>query len=215
MDLLLELAREMELDKAMDAYFSGERINQTEGRAVLHTALRQPEDNQLYLDGLDIIPEVQAVLAKMRIFCTQIISGKHKGYSGKAITDVVNIGIGGSDLGPAMVTEGLAYYANHLNTHFVSNVEGDHVREVIKNLNPETTLFVIVSKTFTTQETLSNANTIRQWFLTHAPETAIAKHFVAVSTNLEKIAEFGIHPDQVFPMKDWVGGRFSFGVRLV
>lgn len=209
MDLLLELAREMELDKAMDAYFSGERINQTEGRAVLHTALRQPEDNQLYLDGLDIIPEVQAVLAKMRIFCTQIISGKHKGYSGKAITDVVNIGIGGSDLGPAMVTEGLAYYANHLNTHFVSNVEGDHVREVIKNLNPETTLFVIVSKTFTTQETLSNANTIRQWFLTHAPETAIAKHFVAVSTNLEKIAEFGIHPDQVFPMKDWVGGRFS------
>lgn len=209
MDLLLELAREMELDKAIDAYFSGAQINQTEKRAVLHTALRQPEGTQVYLDGLDVIPEVHAVLAKMRDFCEQVISGEHKGYSGKAITDVVNIGIGGSDLGPAMVTEGLAYYTNHLNTHFISNVEGDHVREIIKSLNPETTLFVIVSKTFTTQETLSNARTIREWFLTKAPETAIAKHFVAVSTNLKKITEFGIHSDHVFPMKDWVGGRFS------
>lgn len=209
LELLMELAHEMELDKAMDAYFLGERINQTEDRAVLHTALRQPQDTQLYLEGLDIIPEVQAILAKMRLFSSHVISGKHKGYSGKAITDVVNIGIGGSDLGPAMVTEGLAFYANHLNTHFVSNVEGDHIREAIKTLNPETTLFVIVSKTFTTQETLSNATTIRQWFLEHAPETAIANHFVAVSTNLEKITEFGIHPDHVFPMKNWVGGRFS------
>ena len=193
----------------MEAYFGGEAINQTEGRAVLHTALRAPETAQIYTDGLDVVPEVHAIKAKIRSFCDAVINGEHKGYTGKAITHVVNIGIGGSDLGPAMVTEALAYYKNHLNVQFVSNVEGDHVREVIKTLDPETTLFVIVSKTFTTQETLSNATTIRQWFLTHAPEDAVAQHFVAVSTNLEKIAEFGIHPDNVFPMKDWVGGRFS------
>ena len=207
--LLEELAHEVDLKGAMEAYFGGEAINQTEGRAVLHTALRAPETAQIYTDGLDVVPEVHAIKAKIRSFCDAVINGEHKGYTGKAITHVVNIGIGGSDLGPAMVTEALAYYKNHLNVQFVSNVEGDHVREVIKILDPETTLFVIVSKTFTTQETLSNATTIRQWFLTHAPEDAVAQHFVAVSTNLEKIAEFGIHPDNVFPMKDWVGGRFS------
>ena len=207
--LLEELAHEVDLKDAMEAYFGGEAINQTEGRAVLHTALRAPETAQIYTDGLDVVPEVHAIKAKIRSFCDAVINGEHKGYTGKAITHVVNIGIGGSDLGPAMVTEALAYYKNHLNVQFVSNVEGDHVREVIKTLDPETTLFVIVSKTFTTQETLSNATTIRQWFLTHAPEDAVAQHFVAVSTNLEKIAEFGIHPDNVFPMKDWVGGRFS------
>ena len=207
--LLEELANEVDLKGAMEAYFGGETINQTEGRAVLHTALRAPETAQIYTEGLDVVPEVHAIKAKIRSFCDAVINGEHKGYTGKAITHVVNIGIGGSDLGPAMVTEALAYYKNHLNVQFVSNVEGDHVREVIKTLDPETTLFVIVSKTFTTQETLSNATTIRQWFLTHAPEDAVAQHFVAVSTNLEKIAEFGIHPDNVFPMKDWVGGRFS------
>ena len=207
--LLEELAHEVDLKGAMEAYFGGEAINQTEGRAVLHSALRAPETAQIYTDGLDVVPEVHAIKAKIRSFCDAVINGEHKGYTGKAITHVVNIGIGGSDLGPAMVTEALAYYKNHLNVQFVSNVEGDHVREVIKTLDPETTLFVIVSKTFTTQETLSNATTIRQWFLTHAPEDAVAQHFVAVSTNLEKIAEFGIHPDNVFPMKDWVGGRFS------
>lgn len=209
MNLLEGLANEMNLSDAIGAYFSGEPINQTEGRAVLHTALRAPASAQIYADGLDVVPEIHAIKAKIRSFCNAIISGEHKGYTGKAITQIVNIGIGGSDLGPAMVTEALEYYKNHLNVKFVSNVEGDHVREVIKTLDPETTLFVIVSKTFTTQETLSNANTIRQWFLTHAPKEAIAQHFVAVSTNLEKIEEFGIHPDNVFPMKDWVGGRFS------
>ena len=181
--------------------------------AVLHTALRSATE-QIYVDGLDVVPEVQAVNEKIHSFCTSVIDGTHKGYTGKAISTIVNIGIGGSDLGPAMVTEALEYYKNHLTVHFVSNVEGDHVRETIKKLDPETTLFVIVSKTFTTQETLSNATTIRKWFLTHAPESAIAKHFVAVSTNLEKIEAFGIHPDSVFPMKDWVGGRFLYGVPL-
>ena len=209
MNLLEGLANEMNLSDAISAYFSGEPINQTEGREVLHTALRAPASAQIYADGLDVVPEVHAIKSKIRSFCNAIISGEHKGYTGKAITQIVNIGIGGSDLGPAMVTEALEYYKNHLNVKFVSNVEGDHVREVIKTLDPEATLFVIVSKTFTTQETLSNANTIRQWFLTHAPKEAIAQHFVAVSTNLEKIEEFGIHPDNVFPMKDWVGGRFS------
>lgn len=209
LDLLVEFAEEMKLPQAMNAYFNGEAINETESRAVLHTALRAPQEAQIYLDGLDVVPEVQAIKVKIRNFCDKVISGEHKGYTGKAITDIVNIGIGGSDLGPAMITEALTFYKNHLNTHFVSNVEGDHVREVIKTLDPETTLFVIVSKTFTTQETLSNATTIRKWFLDHAPTEAIAQHFVAVSTNLGKIAEFGIHPDNVFPMSDWVGGRFS------
>ena len=209
LSLLQELAEECGLKSAIESYFDGDAINQTEDRAVLHTALRAQESDQVFVDGLDVIPEIFAVKEKISQFTSSIISGNHKGYTGKAVTDVVNIGIGGSDLGPAMIVEGLEFYKNHLNTHFVSNVEGDHVHEILKKLDPETTLFVIVSKTFTTQETLTNANTIRKWFLQHASEDAIAKHFVAVSTNLTKIEAFGIHPDNVFPMKDWVGGRFS------
>jgi len=207
--LLLDLAKQAHLDQAIKAYFGGGAINQTENRAVLHTALRQNEKQSIVVDGNNIVPGVEAVKEKMYAFSEAVISGQWKGYSGKAITHIVNIGIGGSDLGPAMVTEALAFYKNHLEVRFVSNVEGDHVQESLKGLHPETTLFVVVSKTFTTQETLSNAQTIRQWFLTTAPESAIAKHFVAVSTNLEKIEAFGIAKENVFPMNDWVGGRFS------
>ena len=155
------------------------------------------------------MPEVYQVKEQIKRFSEAIISGKKKGYTGKAFTDVVNIGIGGSDLGPAMVTEALKFYKNHLKLHFVSNVDGDHAQEILKELNPETTLFVVVSKTFTTQETLSNATTIKSWFLKHATQKDIAAHFAAVSTNTEKIAEFGIAQENVFPMWDWVGGRFS------
>lgn len=209
MDLLLELANEVNLKENIQKYFDGDVINETEGRAVLHTALREKESSSVYVDGKNIIPEIYEVKQKIKQFSEAIISGDKKGHTGKAFTDVVNIGIGGSDLGPAMVTEALLHYKNHLNVHFVSNVDGDHVQEVIKKLNPETTLFVIVSKTFTTQETLTNAMTLRKWFLRHATEDAVAKHFVAVSTNLEKIKEFGIAEDNVFPMWNWVGGRFS------
>lgn len=208
-DLLLELANEVDLKKAIDSYFSGENINQTEDRAVLHTALRANENDTVLFEGKNVIPEVYQVKESIKNFSNEIISGNKKGYTNKAFTDVVNIGIGGSDLGPAMVVEGLQYYSNHLNIHFVSNVDGDHVMETIKKLNPETTLFVIVSKTFTTQETLSNAETIRKWFLKSAKQEDVAKHFVAVSTNIEKVTAFGINPQNVFPMWDWVGGRFS------
>lgn len=207
--LLLELANEIGLKSAIDSYFGGDKINQTEKRAVLHTALRAKKDEVVLVDGENVMPEVYAVKEKIKVFSEKIISGNAKGYSGKAFTDVVNIGIGGSDLGPAMVVEALQYYKNHLNVHFVSNVDGDHVQEVIKKLNPETTLFVIVSKTFTTQETLSNAETIRSWFLKSAKQEDVAKHFVAVSTNIQKVTEFGIAEDNIFPMWDWVGGRFS------
>lgn len=207
--LLLELANEVNLKGAIDNYFSGDLINETENRAVLHTALRAEASADIKVDGENVMDEVNAVKAKIKAFSNTVISGEKKGYTGKAFTDVVNIGIGGSDLGPAMVVEALAYYQNHLNMHFVSNVDGDHVSEVIKNLNPETTLFVVVSKTFTTQETLSNATTIKNWFLESASEEDIAKHFAAVSTNLEAIGNFGIDLDNVFPMWDWVGGRFS------
>ncbi|MFC7775030.1 glucose-6-phosphate isomerase [Flavobacterium sp. GCM10027622] len=209
MDLLLELAEEVGLQKAIEAQFSGEPINQTENRAVLHTALRANENDVFLVDGHNVIPEIFEVKKKMRAFSEEIISGNRKGFTGKAFTDIVNIGIGGSDLGPAMVVEALQFYKNHLNVHFVSNVDGDHVREIIKKLNPETTLFVVASKTFTTQETLSNAETIRSWFLQSAQQKDVAKHFVAVSTNIQKVTDFGIHPDNIFPMWDWVGGRFS------
>ncbi|MEM6720772.1 MAG: glucose-6-phosphate isomerase [Bacteroidota bacterium] len=209
MDLLLELAAEVNLKENIEKYFGGDIINETEGRAVLHTALREKENNEVFVDGANVIPEVYQVKQQINDFSEAIISGERKGHTGKAFTDIVNIGIGGSDLGPVMVTEALQYYKNHLNVHFVSNVDGDHVQEIIKDLNPETTLFVIVSKSFTTQETLTNALTIRKWFLTQASEAAIAKHFVAVSTNLEKIDEFGIAAENVFPMWNWVGGRFS------
>ena len=207
--LLLELANTIGLKDAIAQYFGGEIINQTENRAVLHTALRAPESTVIKVDGENVIPEVYEVKNKIKNFTHEIISGERKGFSGKAFTDVVNIGIGGSDLGPVMAVEALQFYKNHLNIHFVSNVDGDHVNEVIKKLNPETTLFVIVSKTFTTQETLTNSETIKEWFLKSATQQDIAKHFVAVSTNIQKVTEFGINPANVFPMWDWVGGRFS------
>lgn len=207
--LLLELAKEVNLKDAISKYFEGDIINKTEGRAVLHTALRAKKTDSVVVDGENVVPEIYEVKEKIKVFTESVISGDKKGFTGKAFTDVVNIGIGGSDLGPAMVTEGLKFYANHLKMHFVSNVDGDHVYETLKHLDPETTLFVVVSKTFTTQETLSNATTIKKWFLKHATQADVAKHFAAVSTNTEKIAEFGIAPENVFPMWDWVGGRFS------
>jgi glucose-6-phosphate isomerase len=209
MPLLVQLAEESGLKDAIQKYFGGDIINQTEGRAVLHTALRAQKSDRILVDGENVVPEVFEVKAKIKAFTEAIVSGTKKGYSGKAFTDVVNIGIGGSDLGPVMVVEALKYYKNHLKLHFVSNVDGDHVYEVLKGLNPETTLFVVVSKTFTTQETLTNALTIKKWFLKHAGQQEVAKHFAAVSTNTEKIAEFGISAENVFPMWDWVGGRFS------
>lgn len=209
LNLLLELANEVDLKDAISKYFEGDIINETEGRAVLHTALRAPKTAEVFVDGENVIPEIYSVKEKIKDFTNKIVNAELKGYTGKAFTDVVNIGIGGSDLGPAMVVDSLSYYKNHLTTHFVSNVDGDHVNEVIKNLNPETTLFVIVSKTFTTQETLSNATTIRKWFLEKAPDNAVAKHFVAVSTNIEKVKAFGIDENNIFPMWNWVGGRFS------
>jgi glucose-6-phosphate isomerase len=208
-DLLLELAEEVNLKEAIGKYFQGDLINQTENRAVLHTALRSSENKTVLVDGKNVIPEIFEVKKKIELFSNEVISGERKGYTGKPFTDIVNIGIGGSDLGPAMVVEALQYYKNHLNLHFVSNVDGDHVNEIIKKLNPETTLFVIVSKTFTTQETLTNSETIRTWFLKSAQHEDVAKHFVAVSTNIQKVTEFGIDSNNVFPMWDWVGGRFS------
>ena len=206
---LTELAEECRLNEAITSYFKGDPINQTEGRPVLHTALRAPKNSEVLVDGENIIPEVFEAKKKIKEFSEKIIDGSHKGYTNLPITDVVNIGIGGSDLGPVMVTEALKYYKNHLNLHYISNVDGDHVHETLKDLNPETTLFVIVSKTFTTQETLSNANTARDWFKKSGPQDAVSKHFVAVSSNLTQVADFGIDPDNIFPMWDWVGGRFS------
>jgi glucose-6-phosphate isomerase len=207
--LLQSLATEVDLKSAIEQYFGGALINQTENRAVLHTALRTKQTEPILVDGKDILPEVAVVKAKMRAFSQSIITGAHIGYTGKAIQTVVNIGIGGSDLGPAMLAEALKFYKNHLNVHFISNIDGDHVQELLKKIDPETTLFVIVSKTFTTQETLTNAQTIRTWFLQSASEQDVAKHFVAVSTNLQRVQEFGIAPENIFPMWDWVGGRFS------
>jgi glucose-6-phosphate isomerase len=208
-DLLLKLTEEVNLKDAISKYFDGDLINQTENRAVLHTALRAPESATVLVDGKNVMPEIYEVKRSIEKFTNEVTSGERKGYTGKAFTDIVNIGIGGSDLGPAMVVEALQFYKNHLNVHFVSNVDGDHVNEVIKKINPETTLFVIVSKTFTTQETLTNSETIRSWFLKSAKHEDVAKHFVAVSTNIQKVTEFGIDANNIFPMWDWVGGRFS------
>lgn len=207
--LLLSLAKEVDLADAIQKYFDGDCINQTENRAVLHTALRANGKEAIFVDSVNVMPEITAVKNKIKQFSDEIITANRVGFTGKPFTDVVNIGIGGSDLGPAMIVEGLQFYKNHLNVHFVSNVDGDHVQEVLKQLNPETTLFVIVSKTFTTQETLTNAQTIRKWFLQTGKQEAVAQHFVAVSTNIQKVTEFGINPDSIFPMWDWVGGRFS------
>ena len=208
--LLRQLAKESALDEAINAMFTGEKINRTEDRAVLHTALRNRSNTPVYVDGKDVMPEVNAVLAKMSAFCDRVISGEWKGYTGKAITDVVNIGIGGSDLGPYMVTEALRPYKNRLNMHFVSNVDGTHIAETLKKVNPETTLFLVASKTFTTQETMTNANSARDWLLAAAKDnSAVAKHFAALSTNGKAVAEFGIDTNNMFEFWDWVGGRYS------
>ena len=207
--LFLDLANEVHLKEAISKYFDGDLINQTENRSVLHTALRASENTSILVAGENIIPEIYSVKNKIKKFSEEVILGKRKGFSGKHFTDIVNIGIGGSDLGPAMAVEALQFYRNHLKIHFVSNIDGDHISEVLKQLNPETTLFVIVSKTFTTQETISNATTIKNWFLKTGTQSDVAKHFVAVSSNSQKVADFGIDAEILFPMWDWVGGRFS------
>lgn len=198
--LLLQLAEEVGLTEAIQLQFNGEKINQTENRAVLHTQLRDFENMK---------PVVKRSLKKMKKFSEAISKGKWLGFTGKPITDVVNIGIGGSDLGPKMVTNALQYYKNHLNVHYISNIDGDHVSETLKKINRETTLFIVVSKSFTTQETISNANIIKDWFLKGATQLDIENHFVAVSSNLKEATRFGISEDNIFPLWDWVGGRFS------
>lgn len=207
---LQDLAKETDLAGAIKSMFSGEKINRTEDRAVLHVVLRNRSNTPIIVDGKDVMPEVNAVLEKMKTFSQAIISGQWKGYTGKAITDVVNIGIGGSDLGPFMVTEALRPYKNHLTMHFVSNVDGTHIAEVLKKVNPETTLFLVASKTFTTQETMTNAHSARDWFLKAAgDEKHVAKHFAALSTNAKAVGEFGIDTANMFEFWDWVGGRYS------
>ena len=209
--LLLDLARETGVETARDALFAGERINATEGRAVLHTALRNRSNRPVLVDGRDVMPDVHRVLEQMRRFSEAVISGEWKGYTEQRITDVVNIGIGGSDLGPVMVTEALRpYHVPGITTHFVSNIDGAHLAETLKKCKPETTLFLVASKTFTTQETMTNAHSARQWFLDAAgDETAIARHFAALSTNAQAVGEFGIDPVNMFEFWDWVGGRYS------
>lgn len=208
--LLLNLAEETGVRSAIDAMFSGEIINTTEKRSVLHTALRNRSNTPTYVGDSDVMPQINEVLQKMKLFTDKVRSGKWKGYSGKSITDVVNIGIGGSDLGPLMVTEALKPYGGDLNVHFVSNVDGTHIAETLKQINTETTLFVIASKTFTTQETLTNAHSAKDWFLqSEANVEDVAKHFVAISTNVEGVASFGINTQNMFEFWDWVGGRYS------
>ncbi len=207
---LHQLADECKLDEAIEAFFTGEHINETEDRAVMHTALRYQGDDPVMIDGQDVMPEVRKVLAHMKSFSQKVISGQWKGYSGEEITDVVNIGIGGSDLGPVMVTEALKPYSTRLNMHFVSNVDGTHIAETLKDLNAETTLFIIASKTFTTQETMTNARTAKAWFLTNGGSSPdVAKHFAALSTNAEGVAAFGIDTANMFQFWNWVGGRYS------
>lgn len=207
---LIALAHEVELKDAIDAMYRGEAINQTEGRSVLHIALRNLSNTPMSADGIDIMPDVHAVLGQMKKFSTDLINGAWKGTTGKAITDVVNIGIGGSDLGPYMVTEALRPYWKNITPHFVSNVDGTHIAETLKHLDPETTLFIIASKTFTTQETMTNATSARTWFLDKTNNAGVvAKHFVAVSTNQKEVTAFGIAPENMFVFWDWVGGRYS------
>jgi glucose-6-phosphate isomerase len=210
MALLIQLARECQLKDAIEAMFNGEKINETEGRAVLHTVLRNQSGNPVLTDGKDVMPEINAVLERMKDFSVRVISGAWKGYTGKEITDVVNIGIGGSDLGPVMVTEALKSYKTRLNMHFVSNVDATQIAETLKDLDPETTLFLIASKTFTTQETMANANSAKEWFLkAGAKEADVAKHFAALSTNESGVSAFGIDTKNMFEFWDWVGGRYS------
>ena len=207
---LIELAEECNLSEAIDAMFSGQAINQTEGRPVLHIALRNRSNKPVLVNGQDVMPEVNQVLDQMKAFSDRLLSGSWKGYSGKTITDVVNIGIGGSDLGPLMVTEALKPYKKNITPHFVSNIDGTHLVETLKPLNAETTLFIIASKTFTTQETMTNAESAKKWFLEKSGQPGdVAKHFVAVSTNEKAVKEFGIAPENMFVFWDWVGGRYS------
>ncbi|MET4081337.1 glucose-6-phosphate isomerase [Pedobacter sp. UYP30] len=210
LSLLMQLAKECKLEEAIKAMFNGEKINETEDRAVLHVALRNTSNTPIYSEGKDVMPEVNAVLAKMEKFSNKIISGEWKGFTGKSITDVVNIGIGGSDLGPVMVTEALKHYKNHLNMHFVSNVDSTDLVEKLKPLNADTTLFLIASKTFTTQETMTNAHSARKWLLDNGgKQEDVEKHFVALSTNDKAVKDFGINTDNMFEFWDWVGGRYS------
>lgn len=211
MSLLVKLAEECGLKDAIEAEFTGEKINKTEKRSVLHVALRNRSNTPIYSDGKDVMPDVNRVLAQMKDFSEKIISGAWKGYTGKAITDIVNVGIGGSDLGPLMVTEALKpYKKQNITCHFVSNIDGTHMAETLKKVNPETTLFIIASKTFTTLETMTNAQTAKDWFLkTAKDEKAVAKHFVALSTNAKAVADFGIDTNNMFEFWDWVGGRYS------
>lgn len=209
LNLLLKLAEETQLKSAISAMFEGQKINETEDRAVLHTALRDFSDDEILVDGENIKPGIKKVLDQMKTFSAKVISGQHKGFSGKEITDVVNIGIGGSDLGPVMVCSALKHYKTRLNVHFVSNVDGNHIAETLKKLDPETTLFIIASKTFTTQETMTNADSAKEWFLKKGSQDDVAKHFVALSTNTKSVKEFGIAEENIFEFWDWVGGRYS------
>ena len=209
MEYLLRLAEETKVKEAINLMFSGEKINETENKAVLHTALRDFSDKPIFVDGEDVKPKIKRVLSQMRLFSEKVISGEYRGFSGEKITDVVNIGIGGSDLGPVMVCSALKHYKTRLNIHFISNVDGNHLAEVLKNLNPETTLFIVASKTFTTQETITNAFSAKKWFLQKATEEDVAKHFVALSTNIDAVKSFGIAEENIFEFWDWVGGRYS------
>ncbi len=210
MPLLFALAKETKVKQAIEKMFNGEKINTTENRAVLHVALRNRSNRPIMVDGTDVMPEVNAVLSQMKSFCAVVRSGEWKGFTGRPITDAVNIGIGGSDLGPLMVTEALKPYAGNLRVHFVSNVDGTHIAETLKTLNPETTMFIIASKTFTTQETLTNAHTAKRWFLERAKdEQAVKAHFIALSTNAKEVEKFGIDTKNMFGFWDWVGGRYS------
>lgn len=210
MKLLFDLARACDVEGGRDAMFNGSKINTTEGRAVLHVALRNRSNKPIIVDGKDVMPEVNNTLARIKTFTESVRNGEWKGYTGKVITDVVNIGIGGSDLGPLMVTEALKPYAGALNVHFVSNIDGTHLAEVTKKLSPETTLFIVASKTFTTQETITNATSAKKWLLDSAKDdTAVAKHFAALSTNGDAVSKFGIDTNNMFGFWDWVGGRYS------
>lgn len=209
LDIFEKLAEEIKLSDAIKSYFNGEKINETEGRGVLHTAVRNQSNNKLIHDGVNIIEKIKTERERVFKFSNEIITGNYLGFSGKRISTIVNVGIGGSDLGPKMVTEALEFYRNHLNIKFISNVDGDHIHGLLEVLDPETTLFIIVSKSFKTQETLTNGETIKRWFIKKTNKDAVSKHFVAVSNNLDKTKDFGISSDKIFPMNDWVGGRFS------
>ena len=209
LEIFEKLTEEIKLEDAVKSYFNGEKINETEKRAVLHTAIRNQNNEKLIHDGINIIEKIKIERQRVFKFSNEIINGNYLGFSGKKISTIVNVGIGGSDLGPKMITESLRFYRNHLNIKFISNVDGDHVLDLLEVLDPETTVFVIVSKSFTTQETLTNGETIKKWFIEKTNKQAVSKHFVAVSNNLNKTKDFGISSDKIFPINDWVGGRFS------